>query len=239
MARFLALALDKACVVILAMAAGALLGVAHLIHWDTAAAAGTVAGFAISFLYPIVFEWFAAGRTPGKMALNLQVMDQQGLRLRFSQVVVRNLLRAVDALPAFYLVGGLSGLLTARAQRLGDVAAGTIVVRHRRHEPPDLTRLMPDKFNSMKACPYLAARLKQRIAPAEASIALRAILRRDRLDDEARLSLFRELRTRIERHVAFPEAATAGLSDEQFIRNVVDMLYSAPSAAPAAAERAS
>ena len=86
-------------------------------------------------------------------------MDEQGLRLKFSQVVIRNLLRPVDGLPLAYLLGGLACLISKRAQRLGDLAAGTIVVRHPTIFQPDLDQLMAGKYNSFRDYPHLEARL--------------------------------------------------------------------------------
>ena len=75
-------------------------------------------------------EWYWRGQTVGKRVLKLRVMDEQALRLEFSQIVVRNLLRFVDFLPGLYLVGGTACVLSRRFQRLGDLAANTIVVRN-------------------------------------------------------------------------------------------------------------
>src|SRR5207247_4069309 len=109
-------------------------------------------------------------------------MDAQGLRLQFSQIVIRNLLRFVDMLPAFYLLGGIACLASRRAQRLGDFAANTIVGRNAKIQEPDLDKLLAAKLNSLRQCPHLAARLHQRVSPAEARVALQALIRRDELD---------------------------------------------------------
>ncbi len=85
--------------------------------------------FVVQVGYGIACEWLWRGQTVGKRLLRLRVMDAQGLHLQFSQVALRNLLRFVDSLPAFYLVGGLVSLLNSRAQRLGDFVANTIVIR--------------------------------------------------------------------------------------------------------------
>ena len=66
--------------------------------------------FVVWIGYGILFEWFWRGQTPGKRLFRLRVMDVNGLRLQFHQILMRNLLRAVDSLPACYLVGGLACL---------------------------------------------------------------------------------------------------------------------------------
>lgn len=223
--RFLALAIDLACISVICVILNRLLSFARLVNADLGAALGMVAAFLISIGYPMALEWFWRGRTVGKKVLRLQVMDEQGLRLRFSQVAVRNILRFVDQLPFFYLVGGLSCLFSSRGQRLGDIAANTIVVHHPRIHEPDLDQLLPDKYNSFRHYPHLAARLRQRILPREAGVALESLVRRAELDADARLRLFTRVRRHLERKVAFPPEATEGLSDEKYVRNVCDILF--------------
>jgi len=183
--------------------------------------------FVLWFGYGIALEWLWNGRTVGKRVLGLRVVDEHGLRLTFSQVVLRNLLRLVDMLPMLYLVAGVSCMLSRRCQRLGDIAAGTVVIRSPRIGRPDLRDVLQGKFNSLRAHPHLEARLRNRVSPAEARVAAAALLRRDSLEPEARVSLFAELAEHFREVVRFPEAATDGLSDEQYVRNVVDSLYRA------------
>src|ERR1039458_4594295 len=91
---------------------------------DVAAAVTTVLYFVISVVYGILLEWRWRGQTIGKRILGLRVLDIHGMRLQLSQIVLRNLLRFVDMLPAFYLVGGIACLFSRNAQRLGDLAVG-------------------------------------------------------------------------------------------------------------------
>jgi len=181
--------------------------------------------FVLMFGYSIYCEWFWRGQTVGKRVLRLRVIDAQGLRLKFSQIVIRNLLRFVDMLPLFYAVGGVACLLSTRAQRLGDFAANTLVVRIPKLTEPNLDQLMAGKYNSLRDYPHLEARLRQRISATEAAIALQAILRRDLLEPAARLELFEGIANHLRAKVAFPPEATEGLPDEQYVRNVVDSLY--------------
>ena len=139
--------------------------------------------------YGVTLEWFWRGQTVGKRLLRLRVMDADGLRLQFHQVLMRNLVRFVDMLPGFYLVGGVASLISGKAQRLGDLAASTIVVHHRKLIEPDMEQLLGTKFNSFRAQPHLCARLRQRTSPEEARIALQALIRRDEIDPGARIVL--------------------------------------------------
>jgi uncharacterized RDD family membrane protein YckC len=223
--RFLAFSVDLAVVTAAGSVLGTVLGSFRLLSLDLAQAFTVVAYFAISIGYGIGTEWLWRGQTIGKRLLRLRVVDEHGLRLQPSQIVVRNLLRFVDLLPAFYLVGGAAMALSRRAQRLGDIAAGTVVVRALRPAEPDLDQILAGKFNSLREHPHLAARLRQQVGPEEAALALRALLRRDTLDPEARVTLFRDLAAHFRRLVEFPPDAVEGIADEQYVRNVVDVVF--------------
>jgi uncharacterized RDD family membrane protein YckC len=84
--------------------------------------------FVIEWIYPIAFELAMGGATPGKRAMGLQVVMDSGLPVTPAASITRNLLRAADFLPAAYAVGAVSMLLRRDFKRLGDLAAGTIVV---------------------------------------------------------------------------------------------------------------
>lgn len=84
--------------------------------------------------YFLFWELVSGGRSPGKMALGLRVVGEDGLPVRPGESLVRNLLRVVDALPVSYVVGLLAMVLSADGRRLGDRVAGTLVVRVER--PP-------------------------------------------------------------------------------------------------------
>lgn len=79
--------------------------------------------------YFIFLEWLWNGQTLGKRVFGLRVINEDGSPARFIAVFVRNLVRVVDFLPGFYGFGLLSIVLSSRSQRLGDLAAGTFVVR--------------------------------------------------------------------------------------------------------------
>jgi uncharacterized RDD family membrane protein YckC len=98
--------------------------------------------FLVAFLYAfflgydIYFEVRHNGQTPGKRRAGIRVIREGGAPLDFRSACIRNLLAAADFLPAFYFLGALIVLLTQRNQRLGDLAAGTIVIRERAVEAP-------------------------------------------------------------------------------------------------------
>ncbi|MEO8248737.1 MAG: RDD family protein [Burkholderiales bacterium] len=107
-----------------------LIVVAIAMVWMEAAGVGLflVSFFAIEWLYPVVFELSKSGATPGKRSMGLRVVMDSGLPVTPAASLTRNLLRAADLMPAFYGIGLCSMLLRPDCKRLGDLAAGTLVV---------------------------------------------------------------------------------------------------------------
>jgi uncharacterized RDD family membrane protein YckC len=88
--------------------------------------------------YFAFFEWIWNGQTPGKRWLKLRVIREDGRPIGFFEAMIRNLLRNFDMMPSppFYSVGLISVFITDRDQRIGDLVAGTVVVREREAEAP-------------------------------------------------------------------------------------------------------
>lgn len=84
--------------------------------------------FVLEWIYPVVFELLPGAATPGKRAMGLRVVMDSGLPVTPAASLVRNLLRAADLLPFGYALGLLLVLVRADFKRLGDLAAGTLVV---------------------------------------------------------------------------------------------------------------
>src|SRR6202453_4051205 len=93
--------------------------------------------FCLIWGYFALFEAYWHGQTPGKRAMKLRVIKDSGRQITLFEALARNLLRVVDYLPSLYLVGVITMLCNKRNQRLGDLAAGTIVV-HERLDGPSL-----------------------------------------------------------------------------------------------------
>jgi uncharacterized RDD family membrane protein YckC len=97
--------------------------------------------FLIEWFYPVAFEVWRRGATPGKRVMGIAVVEDNGLPVSFASSVVRNLLRFVDFLPFLYGAAIVSMLLTRDFKRLGDLAAGTRVVYV---DPPARRRVLPE-----------------------------------------------------------------------------------------------
>lgn len=223
--RMLAVLVDLAAIAVITGTLDKALSLAGVISPQLYSALKIVAAFVATLGYPIASEWLWRGQTLGKRLLGLRVIDAEGRRVTLPQIIVRNLLRPVDMLPAFYLVGGVACWLGRHHQRLGDLAARTIVIRSESVTVPDVDQLLGGKYNSLLEHRHLAARLRQRVPPAVAGVALETLLRRNELNPVARVQLFAELAAHFRALAPFPAEATEQLSDEQYVRNAVLVLY--------------
>ena len=97
-------------------------------------ALGGIVVFALFWGYYIAFEVTTSGQTFGKLALGLRVIKEGGYPIGFADSAIRNLVRIVDFLPFFYGVGLICMLISKKWQRLGDLAAGTLVIKTPRTE---------------------------------------------------------------------------------------------------------
>jgi uncharacterized RDD family membrane protein YckC len=224
-ARFSGWFIDQLCIQVVLSVILKLVALLSFLSAGLAVVLAVIGWFVVGVGYGMFFEWCWRGQTVGKKLLRLRVVDVEGRRLQFNQIAVRNLLRFVDELPLFYLVGGVACCLNSKCQRLGDIAANTVVIRSPRLAEPDLNQVLAGKFNSLRQFPHLVARLRQSMSPSEAGLALQAVLRRDEFEPAARVELFEDLAAHCRAKVEFPPEATDGLADEQYVRNVVDVLY--------------
>jgi uncharacterized RDD family membrane protein YckC len=92
--------------------------------------------FVLNWGYFTLFEAFSGGKTPGKRVANIRVIQQSGRAIGLFESMARNLVRYIDQFPFCYAVGAITMFSTRQHQRLGDMAAGTLVVRDRQ---PDIT----------------------------------------------------------------------------------------------------
>src|SRR5207249_3716875 len=114
--RFLAWFIDLLCISAMMMIMGYIFTLLRLLSANLAGALSLLGYFLISIGYGIGCEWLWRGQTVGKKLFRLRVVDAEGLRLQFSQILTRNLLRFVDSLPAFYFLGGLVCCITSKCQ---------------------------------------------------------------------------------------------------------------------------
>ncbi|WP_308365044.1 MULTISPECIES: RDD family protein [unclassified Microbulbifer] len=100
--------------------------------------------FLLEWFYPVFFEVVRNGQTPGKKAFGLIVVNDNLTPVSWGASLLRNLLRFADFLPFGYAAGTLSMVLNKNFQRLGDMAAGTLVVyRQTGGQRPELPKVAP------------------------------------------------------------------------------------------------
>jgi uncharacterized RDD family membrane protein YckC len=97
--------------------------------------------FILTTGYFIIFEMWWDGRSPGKRALGLRVIRDAGFPIDWGASVIRNLVRIVEGALGFYALSAISVLLSKENKRLGDIAAGTIVIRDSAYVAPDYESL--------------------------------------------------------------------------------------------------
>lgn len=231
MSRFLAWLLDGLLV-------GVLTGALILVVW---LAGFMLPGLALAFTFVILFianwgyfllcEYLLAGQTVGKRALGLRTIQESGVRLGFYHAALRNLVRAVDNLPALYLAGGFVAAVSSKARRLGDLAAGTVVVRERRRAAPGRIAAPVEAMSWLGGDKRLEERVR-RATIEEREVFLAAAMRREELSTPARLRLF----PRLARYAAerFGIARPEHLSDEKFVVALAGLLLGGGSARAAA-----
>jgi len=130
--RSLALAIDLAVQLTL-MFGGVFVvaGAVSVVDDSLAAAIGLVFYLAVVVGYPVAWETFSRGRSPGKMALGLRVVREDGGPVRFRQAFVRGLLAVVEIWMTFGVVALVTSLASTQGRRVGDFLAGTVVIHER------------------------------------------------------------------------------------------------------------
>jgi len=219
MSRFLAWLIDVLISTAIAAVATWVVFLTGMLLPGLAMALVFIIWFVVNWGFFLFMEYRYAGQTLGKRLLGLRAIQDSGVRLGFYQAVMRNLVRGVDHMPVLYLAGGALALISQKGRRLGDLAAGTVVIRDRRRAiPASIAR--PNEL--------LAAvdkKMEDRIRRAsveEREVLLSAALRREELSMEARLGLFGALTAYVSER--FNLEKPEHLSDEKFVVAITSML---------------
>ncbi|MEZ4235361.1 MAG: RDD family protein [Myxococcota bacterium] len=139
-----------------------------------------LAMFAVQWLYGVFFETVLSGRTPGKMVLELRVVREDGAPARFSDYLLRNLVRVADFLPLGFALGVVVMTLDPKRRRIGDLVGGTVVVAENRSAMLDPVRIEPPVTDEERQA--LPARVDLR--PQEVEVIEAFLRRRRRIDDQ-------------------------------------------------------
>jgi uncharacterized RDD family membrane protein YckC len=160
-----------------------------------------IGAFATQWLYWTACEVFGHGQTPGKRLVRIRVVSDNGSSVGVLQSAARNLSRIVDFLPFFYAAGLLAMLLSRENRRLGDLLAGTLLIREE--------RIALDKYEGPSAPENLASSVPaatEPLPPADVELILSFLSRTQELTGEARNRLTAAL---VKRYGAF-------LSDDEY-----------------------
>jgi len=215
--RFLALVVDFFLLALLLSQLAMLLAVFAYVGL----ALRIVLGFVLPLVYHVACEWLWRGQTVGKWLMGIYVCDVDGGQLALSQVLVRNLFRAVDFLPGAYLVGMICAGVDSHGRRLGDLAARTLVVSQQTTWQPSNSSAIQVHRNALRDYPQLALRLRQRLPAELLVLCYQSLLRRDELSAEAQVRVSSALSAALQDIAPFPDELLATLPAEQIVRNAV------------------
>jgi uncharacterized RDD family membrane protein YckC len=180
--------------------------------------------FLLQWGYFTLFEGLWHGQTPGKRIAKIRVIQQSGRAITIFEALSRNLIRAIDFLPTFYVVGTISIFVTSRNQRLGDVVAGTLVVHEgqsRDQAPLANTRLLTQVAPQAPAAPrptMLPANALSRLTSADLEAIETFLERRLDMTLEVRQSLAARLVATTSARMNIPPPAT--MHPETFLEEV-------------------
>ena len=201
----------------LALLATVLIGLSSVALGRGVMAVHAIVIFLIQWWYQTLFEWRWSGQTPGKRVFHIRVLSADGFDISFQQALIRNLVRLVDLLPFFYLVGGASVLIDKGGRRLGDIAADTIVIRNRRSPAPSAVVPESERYNSFIEDP-LVIHAARRVSAPERDAMIELGLRREQLPLSVRHELFAQLADHLERRLGVVRPAL--FSDEEYVMNL-------------------
>src|SRR5439155_793542 len=189
------------------------------------------ANFLLTWGWHVYFETQHAGRSPGKRALRLRVVDARGLPISLHQALVRNVMRAVDFAPAFYGFAAISTLVDPRRRRLGDLVADTLVIREARPLAWQSQLGSERRYNSLRTARVLRL-IRHRIGLEEREFLLALCMRAEKMTPEARYDLMEEVAAAYRAKLSIDDDEP--ISGENFVRDLTAVLFAARPAARAA-----
>lgn len=152
----------------------------------------TTATFIILWGYPVYFDLRSQGRSPGKWMMGLRVVDERGLPISLPQSITRNVVRVLDSLPVFGALGGWVAMLHPESRRLGDIAAGTLVVAETQTLDYPGRVAEGRQFNSLRN-PRSMRMIRHKIGLEEREFLLALCLRAPKMDDKPRFDLMEDV----------------------------------------------
>jgi uncharacterized RDD family membrane protein YckC len=182
---------------------------------DSVIAAGAIViFFMIFFGYFIAFEAWWNGQTPGKRAIGIRVVRDGGYPIGFTESVIRNLIRVIEVALFAYGISAISAIISAFNKRLGDLAAGTIVVRDSSFEVTNPSRWLEGDEDP---APLMGVSGVSALTDEELSVVHRYLERRSQLQPEVARQLAQRVAASLRPKLG-PDAAE--LDDHELLRRV-------------------
>ena len=217
--RFLAILIDSFIVQGISFMLGTML--AMMLPRGIAIALFITANFVLTWGWHIYFETRHQGRTPGKRALRLRVIDARGLPVSLYQSLVRNITRVLDFAPVFYGVAAIASLSSSTRRRLGDVIADTLVIRDAQPLAYKGQLAAERRYNSLRT-PRVLRLIRHRISLEEREFLLALCLRADKMSAAARYDLMEEVAAAYRKELALEEESISG---ENLVRDLTAVLF--------------
>lgn len=220
--RFLAIAIDSSIVMAISMAIGTVLNL--LLPTGIALAIYVTLNFVLTWGWHLWFETRKQGRTPGKRALGIRVIDARGLPVSLHQSLVRNITRVLDFAPGFYGIAAIAVLASPARRRLGDLIADTLVVRDAQPVAYRGHLAVERRHNSLHT-PRVLRLARHRIGLEEREFLLTLCLRAERMSLAARYDLMEEVAAEYRRKLGIEEEQMSG---ENLVRDLTAVLFNPP-----------
>jgi uncharacterized RDD family membrane protein YckC len=227
--RFMAALVDTAIIIALQIVVNLtmvlllfnLLGIDMGTTWVTAVFG--LISFALLWGYYIFFEMLWNGQTPGKRWLGLRVLRSDGTPITLTESIIRNLIRIIDFLPAFYGLGVVVMFVNAQSRRLGDLAAGTLVVRDQANLTLEKLTEAPRRQLRLQISPHIVEQVNdwplERLSEADIQLAEDYLQRQTELENGAQLA--EQILGRLLQRMAIPEPQSASHDRPYFLAQIV------------------
>ena len=216
--RFLAILIDSSIVTATSYFFYVL--IAMVVPTGVALALFITFNFVLTWGWHLYFETKKQGRTPGKRALKIRVIDARGLPVSLYQSLVRNITRVLDFAPAFYGIGAIAMMSSSARRRLGDLIADTLVVRDAQPLAWRGQLAAERRHNSLRT-PRVLRLVRHRISLEERELLLALCLRADRMTPEARYDVMEAVAALYRRKLDIDEP----MSGENLVRDLTSVLF--------------
>lgn len=216
--RLMAFLIDGIIILLLILPIKYMCSLMTLISSDMGYAFFIFAFFILNLGYFIFLEWAMKGQSFGKKVMGLRVISEKGLRPSLYQTIIRNVFRVIDQLPVAYLTGGISSILSSLSKRLGDIVAGTIIIKESKKKFNIRAFREWESYNTLNQDRSYKSRILKAVSLEEKELLIDLILRADTLSPLIRLKTFESFADYFQKKINLPRPDF--LSPEKFVKNI-------------------